>query len=284
MPRPRWLRAARRHARRRIPVPAFAARIVPMLIVAALVAGACEQVSGSEADRLYLAGDHAAALDRYQLLLKEHPGVAELHVNAGNALHQLGQHPTALDRYAIGIRDGSQAVRAVASYQRGNTLFRMGKLEEAREAYKDALRADPRDRDAKFNIEVIDHMLRGEDAQRQGEPMPGESGKPQPGQGPQGQAQDPSGQPGQSPGPSEPQPGPPGSEGPQASGPPSTSSEQSGPSLAEALRNFRSRLTVEEALRLLDALMSDQRGIEILIEGQPQQQGQPGQPRPDPSY
>jgi Ca-activated chloride channel family protein len=282
MPRPRWLRAPRPRARRRIPLPTFAARLLPVLVIAALVATGCEQVSAPEADRLYLSGDHPAALDRYRVLLKEHPGVPELHVNTGNALHQLGEHPAAIAEYAIGIRDGAQAIRAVALYQRGNTLFRTGKLEEAREAYKDALRADPRDRDAKFNIEVIDRMLGiSQELPSGGPPQPGESGQPQPGQG----QQDPSNAPGQSPGPGEQQPGPPGSQGPQASGPPATSGDQTGPSLAEALRDFRSKLTAEEALRLLDALMSDARGIELLIEGQPQQPpGQPGQPRPDPSY
>ena len=80
-------------------------------------------------------------------------------------------------------------------------------------------------------------------------------------------------------------PGPPGSEGPQASGPPTSSGEDAGPSLAEVLRAFRSKLSPDEALRLLDALVNDQRGIEVLLEGTvPQTAPRPGQPRQEPSY
>jgi tetratricopeptide (TPR) repeat protein len=161
----------------------------------------------------------------------------------------------------------------------------MGKLEEAREAYKDALRLDPRDRDAKFNIEVIDRML-GIQPPPQQQQQPGQSGPPDKGQpGQQGeQGQQGQGQPGEM-NASGDQPGPPGSEGPQAAGPPTSASEQVGPSLAEALRQFRSALTAEDALRLLDALLREQHGVEVLIEGQaPQGSPRPGQPRPDPSY
>lgn len=284
MPRPSWLRAPPVRSRRRLALPAFAARVLPMLAATAIVAGACTSASPSEADRLYNQGDPIGALERYRALLKERPNVPELHVNIGNALHQLAQHQAALDEYAAAAREGTFGVRAVALYQRGNTLFRMGKLEEAREAYKDALRLDPRDRDAKFNIEVIDRMLRVNDP-RPPQGQPGASGPPgpsQPGEGQPGQGQ---GQPGQSPSTGEGQPGPPGSEGPQAAGPPTSSGEQTGPSLSEALRQFRSRLSPEEALHLLDALMNDQRGIEVLLEGtQPAPGQRPGQRPQDPSY
>jgi Ca-activated chloride channel family protein len=157
----------------------------------------------------------------------------------------------------------------------------MGRLEEAREAYKSALRIDPRDRDAKFNIEVIDAVLRGSTQQR-GPQQPGQSGAPQQQQQPgQGQQQPPSDSAERS-SPSEADQAQPGTQGPQGSGPPTSDSDRSGPSLNDALREFRSTLTAEEALRLLDALMRDQRGVELLIEG-PQQQP-PGQQRTDPTY
>jgi len=37
--------------------------------------------------------------------------------------------------------------------------------------------------------------------------------------------------------------------------------------LSDVLSDFRSELTPEQALRLLDALLADQRGIELLLEG-----------------
>jgi tetratricopeptide (TPR) repeat protein len=258
-------------------VPAFA-RVLTLLLAVALAASACGEASSSDADRLYLAGDVQAALDRYSALVAQHPEIAELHVNMGNAQHQLAQYPAALDAYAFGIREGEASVRAVAFYQRGNTLYRMGKLEDAREAYKAALRIDPRDRDAKFNIEVIDRTLQPA-VPVPGPQQPGQSGPPQP-----------TGQQGQQPATNDPDPNAPGqdsaqpgTQGPQASGAPSAATQQSGPSLTEVLRQFRSTLTPEEAFRLLDALAKEQRSIEILIEG-PQPSPGPGQQRQDPTY
>jgi Ca-activated chloride channel homolog len=283
MPRPGWLRAPSSRARRGTRIPAFVRAAAPWLLIVALL-GACSGISTSEADRLYLAGDARGALERYRALLAEHPEIAELHVNTGNALYQLAQYPNALEEYAPAVRDGAPNVRAVADYQKGDTLFRMGKLEEAREAFKDALRIDPTDRDAKFNIEVIDRAIEvTEERSGEGQPQPGQSGRPNPGDqqgqnsGPNasGQQQSPTGQ----------QQGRTGADAPQTGGPPTTDSDQTGQSVTDALRQFRSDLTPDEALKLLDALQSEQRGIQQLIEGVPQQQQRgPGQAAQDPTY
>ncbi len=301
MPRPRWLPALP-GARRRALVPGLLRAAAPWLLVI-LLAGACGQIAASDADRMYLAGDPRGALQGYRALLRDHPDTAELHVNAGNAQYRLEQYPAALDEYQVAIRDGAPHVRAVAHYQRGNTLFRMGKLDEARSAYVQALRIDPSDRDAKFNIELIDRVLhvvnaggdenaprpgtsdqpdtgRGTQQSPLGQPQPGQS---QAGQGPQASGSDQGGA-GASGPPGPPRPGDQassgGSQGPQTQGPPTKDSNGSGTTVTSALRSFRSNVTAEEALRLLDALQADQRGIEQLIEGVPQRA--PGQA--DPSY
>lgn len=269
MPLPRGLRPRRpSRPRTRIPLPR---RAPASLLLAIVVATSCAGAATDEANQLYVAGEHRRALARYIALIHENPELQELRVNAGNALHQLGEYEQALDEYGFASRAATTEVRAVAHYQRGNTLFRLGKLEGAREAYMDALRLDPKDRDAKFNIEIIDR-LQGvpEPAAPGGSPQPGEPGRSQqPGQGqgePQpGRSADPQ-QPGQS---GEPLPG---SQGPQQQGPPRTNqTDEGGPSLSEALQQFRQLLTPQEALRLLDAIRAERRGLEILLEGQPQQ-------------
>ena len=275
MPRPRSLRAPRVRQRFRIPRPAFGrAHLIALMAASALALSACSEVAANEADRMYLAGDHTGALARYRELIAQEPEIVELRVNAGNALHQLGQYAEANVEYAYAAREGTSGIAAVAYYQTGNTLFRLGQLEEAREAYKDALRLDPGDRDSKFNIEILGGLLRDQNAelrqqgqsdtnapgneggdpnQQQGEPGPGASGAPGAGQSPRPGEGGEEGEPGQ--------------QGPQGEGPPETSSGEAAPSLSDILADFRSSLTPEEALRLLDALLSEQRGIEVLLEG-----------------
>src|SRR5438105_1307545 len=154
-------------------------------------------------------------------------------------------------------RSGS-STKAIAFYDRGNALFRLGRVVEARASYVEALRLDPTDRDAKFNIEVIDRIL---GLVRNGQPGQASSPPGQPSNVPNL-----NGQPGGSPGPTGPDgPGAAGGTPPPGANDRPTSSQQ--PSVQSALTDFRRDLTVDEALKLLDALKGEQRGIEGLVQG-----------------
>ncbi len=221
--------------------------------------------SGNEAANAeFSSGDFGAALERYRALQRERPGLAQLRVNAGNALYRLADYPRALSDHDVAIASTDPAVRAVAFYDRGNTLFRLGRFEDARESYKDTLRLDPANRDAKVNLELVDRLLRpllptGQPGQQGGQgpnvPAPSQQG----------------GQQGQQPQPS--QQGPPGqqAQGSQqrSGGQDTANAGPAAPSLSRAVEDFRRNLTAEEALRLLDALRAQHQGIETLVEGRP---------------
>ncbi len=125
-------------------------------------------------------------------------------------------------------------VRGGASYNRGNALMQRDKLEDAIEAYKQALREQPDLDDARVNLELAlrrrqkqqppqqpqgqqgQGQGQGQQGQGQGGQGQGQQGQPgqgQPGQGPPGQGQPGQGQPGQG------QPGAQG-QGPQGQGQP----------------------------------------------------------------
>jgi len=257
MPVPKGARPDSRAPRvRRLPW----SRRPAMLTLAALVALSCTDAMAEQnqaANTLYARGDFRGALARYRDLQQAKPELAQLSVNAGNALQRLQEHARALSDYGVGARSEDTTLRLHAHYGRGSALFRQGKLDEARDAFKDALRADPTDRDAKFNIEVIDRLQAALRSNDQGQPG---QGPQQPGQGPQqpGQqpGQQPSQQPGRAPGGAPPPPGA------QPGGTP-------GETLDRAVLEFRQNLTEADALKLLDALARDQGGIEGLLEGQP---------------
>ena len=186
-------------------------------------------------------------------------------MNTANALHKLAEYQRALPEYGKAIDGKDLALRAIAQYDRGNTLFRMGRYEDARDAYREALRIDPTDRDAKFNLEIVQRVLSGRPAQpgQQSGPGQGQSGSPNPGaQGP-GQSGQPSAsgppQPGQNTG----QPQEPTSDPTNSSDP----NSEPVPALRPALDDFRRGLTIDEALRVLDALRGEQRGVGQLLEG-----------------
>jgi tetratricopeptide (TPR) repeat protein len=249
MPRPRVPRG-RPSPRRRL------LGLVGASIFAFVACGPTDPLAGEldAANQMYL-HDPAGALARYRDLQSRRPTSPEITIDLANTLAKLGDHDAALVQYGRAIDNAKGTTRAIAFYDRATSLFRQGRILDARAAYVEALRLDPTDRDAKFNIEVIDRILDLVRPQVQNPasqppagrtPPPGQSQQPGGSAGPTG-----SGQPAGTP--------PPGASGPQASGPPQ--------SVQSALTDFRRDLTVEEALQLLDALRSEQRGLDGLIEG-----------------
>ena len=178
-------------------------------------------------------------------------------MNAANALHKLAKYPRALPEYARAIEGTDLKLRAIAQYDRGNTLFRMSRYEDARDAYREVLRVDPTDRDAKFNLKIIQRILSArpnqpgqQPGQGQGQPGSPSPGAPGPGQ---------TGQPSAS---SSPQPAPNAGQALPAGDPADSGdpSDDPPPALGPALDEFRRGLTIDEALRVLDALAGQQRG------------------------
>jgi Ca-activated chloride channel family protein len=234
---------------------------------AALWAVACGDaaLSNETANGLFAAGDYTGALAAYRDLQIDLPEAPELAVNAGNTLHMLREYPRALPEYGKAIDGNDLKLRAIAQYDRGNTLFRMSRYEDARDAYREVLRIDPSDRDAKFNLEIVQRILSARPNQpgQQSGPSQGQPGSP----GPSAQGPGQSGQPGAS---GSPQPGPnPGQPQEPVSDPTNSGdpNDEPAPALRPALDEFRRGLTIDEALRVLDALAGEQRGVGLLLEG-----------------
>ena len=240
-------------------------------------------LANEDAGDRFAAGDHRGALARYRALQRDRPELVELGVNSGNASYRLADFARALVDHSAALRVTDPAMKATASYDRGNTLFRLARYEDARAAWVDSLRIDPNAQDAKYNIEFVDALLddlaaqRASGSQQVPQSQPGQDPGQVPGQRPQpGQA----GQPGP-PGP--PQPGQvPGGDPGQLPRPPDRNEppQSPPPSVGQAVGQFRRNLTVDEAFRVLEALRGEQRGIQGLIEGAPRRQGPAGQGGP----
>jgi Flp pilus assembly protein TadD len=95
----------------------------------------------AEADRLAADGRHADAAAILRALLREHPGIAELHFNFGNALKGSGDLAGAARAYrqAASLKPGL----AEAHFNLGNTCRDLGRPDEARNAYAAALAQQP---------------------------------------------------------------------------------------------------------------------------------------------
>jgi Ca-activated chloride channel homolog len=123
------------------------------------------------AARMVERGDLEGAEREYRALLRDSPEDPGLHYNLGTVLLLDGRFDEARPHLE---RAGSEdALRAAASYNLGSTDLqpafedldlpeRDARLRRAIDAYKQALREDPADEDAKWNLELARRLLERE--------------------------------------------------------------------------------------------------------------------------
>jgi len=107
------------------------------------------------ANRLFIKGDYAGALKSYNDALVDAPHSSVLHFDAGDASYQMGDFAKAEGEFQQASELAiPPALKAGAWYNRGNALFRQQRWGDAVDAYKESLRINPNDQDAKYNLGV----------------------------------------------------------------------------------------------------------------------------------
>ena len=132
-------------------------RTLISLIVLTLCLSACGQTSAdvnSSGHNAYRSGDYPSALELYERAVERGPDAAEPRYNAANALYRMEAYGESVSRYDESLQDAEGELRSSGFYNRGNTSFLIGRYAEAVEAYKEALRINPDDADAKHNLEL----------------------------------------------------------------------------------------------------------------------------------
>ena len=126
-------------------------------------------------NRHYRAGRYAEAVAAYEKALADGTDTPELRYNLGTALLALNRMADAEQHFRRAVATGETDVRQRAYYNLGNRYLidarattdgaqRAPLLEQAVESYKRALRLNPDDADAKWNLELA---LREEEKQQQ---------------------------------------------------------------------------------------------------------------------
>ena len=120
-------------------------------------------------NRQYERGNYDTSVDNYSRALQENPECFEAKFNTANVqfrkelidkseqtLRKLAQDSTRTD-----------LERADVSYNLGNTLFVQQRLEEALDCYRNAMRLNPDDKEAKFNYALTKELLKQQQNQQQ---------------------------------------------------------------------------------------------------------------------
>jgi Ca-activated chloride channel family protein len=141
--------------------PRAATAAMLLLPLLALIAG-CSRgaLDARKGERLYASGDFAASAQWLDRALAADTTPARAY-NAGNAYYRMKRYEVAAARYRVAA-SGPAALRQQSVFNLGNALVRAAEeapergqlLIDAVGAYEEALRLDPADQDAKWNLEL----------------------------------------------------------------------------------------------------------------------------------
>lgn len=114
----------------------------------------------SEARKAYVSGDYKGAVQKYRYLTDSlNIQEDEVRLNLANAYFQTNDTTNALSGYNSLTASAKSDIRSKAQQQLGILNHRQGKLEEALENFKQAIKADANNIDARYNYEMLKKKL-----------------------------------------------------------------------------------------------------------------------------
>jgi len=131
-------------------------RLVWLFIPLLLGFGPFESPGGlvEEGNALFSQGKYDEAKEKYDRALKLAGKGAPIMYNRANALFKKGDLEGALKDYREGAAAGDDALKAKSYYNMGNALYAGQNFHEAAASYREALKHNPEDTDAKMNLEL----------------------------------------------------------------------------------------------------------------------------------
>lgn len=131
----------------------------------------------AEGNRLYAQGRYAEAVKKYAEAVAAHPDIPELYFNMADAYLRMGDAARAEQSFRKYLELTPDAVKqSQALFNLGNTALSKKDGEKAIEFYKEALRRDPDNQDAKWNLEALKQQQK-EQQQNQQQSKKNQKGK-----------------------------------------------------------------------------------------------------------
>lgn len=115
----------------------------------------------SAAMQAYSSGNYAEAARLYQYLI-DSLGVVEEEVliNTGHSLFHINDYEKAKQAYTLASVFGNKNLQSVAHQQLGIIANREGKFQEALQHFREALKANPENEEARYNYELLKKKLK----------------------------------------------------------------------------------------------------------------------------
>lgn len=121
-----------------------------------------------KANEAFENGNYEQAAELYRQAIEEDPDNARLHFNLASTLYKLGRTEEAMQSYdRFENLSDSPEEQSYASYNQGNILTEENKYKEAAEYYREALKKNPDDADARHNYELALQRQQQQEQQQQ---------------------------------------------------------------------------------------------------------------------
>ncbi|MBI3139715.1 MAG: tetratricopeptide repeat protein [Sphingobacteriales bacterium] len=128
--------------------------IIPVLLAAAPAGAQQEEKTIRQGNEYYRQQQFDKAETAYQKALEENPASDKAKFNLSSSLLKQGKKEEALKGFAeLADKVKGKDQKSRAFYNKGVVLTQQQKLEESIEAYKNALRQDPTDKEARENLQ-----------------------------------------------------------------------------------------------------------------------------------
>ena len=107
-----------------------------------------------EGNRLFAQGKYEDAEKAYLEAQVNSPGRSEVLYNLGNSLIKQKKYDRGMQALRQSMSKGDKGIKENSWYNSGNAMFSIGKFKDSAEAFIQALKLDPADKDAKHNLEL----------------------------------------------------------------------------------------------------------------------------------
>jgi Ca-activated chloride channel family protein len=139
------------------------------LALALAACGSSAEKLNNEGNEAFVSQDYEGALAAYQQSQEGAPELAEPHYNAANTHYRLEDYEQAQGEIeqALVSEESEHGLDENSFYNLGNTFFQGEQYEAAIEAYKETLRLNPDDLEAKQNLELALRQLQQQQQEQQ---------------------------------------------------------------------------------------------------------------------
>jgi len=108
----------------------------------------------------YKKGDYPQAGQVYNKIMEKKAGDLKARFNLGDSLYKEGKYKESQNVFeSLTGTSVPKGLREAAYYNLGNSFFKQEDYKSAIGAYEDALKIDPKDKDAQYNLELAKKML-----------------------------------------------------------------------------------------------------------------------------